>query len=223
MSMILNDVEIAPGATWREDVGKGDGCAFLPSLDVGSMELLGDLGRSSEGGIQSIKSSRLPVSGRSAKKGEGGIFIDAKLNALKIRSTKMELGEFSNPNGLPKLMVPPTGGSTGKWEGREAMGASETPRGGPRPAEALDFLPREADDASWARKGVNKGPIKDHDLFPDSGEGHPKGGMSCEKAAETMNTKVRYGSFGVDAVLFGEQNPDKFLSTSPPTMAPESR
>ena len=135
----------------------------------------------------------------------------------------MELGEFSNPNGLPKLVVPPTSGSTGKWEGREAMGTSETPRGGPRPAEALDFLPREADDASWARKGVNKGPIKDHDLLPDSGEGRSKGGMSCEKAAETMNTKVRYGSFGVDAVLFGEQDPNQFLSTSPATMAPESR
>jgi hypothetical protein len=47
--------------------------------------------------------------------------------------------------------------------------------------------------------------------------------MSCEKAAETMNTKVRYGSFGADAVLFGEQDPDKFLSTSPPTVAPEGR
>jgi hypothetical protein len=142
---------------------------------------------------------------------------------LKIRSTKVELGEFTNPNGLPKLMVPPASGPTGEWEGRETLGASEAPRRGPRPTEALNFLPREADDASWARERVDIGPIKDHNLFPDSSEGHPKGGMSCEKAAKTMDTKVRYGSFGVDAVLFGEQDPNQFLSTSPPPMAPEGR
>ena len=54
MSVVLSDIEIAPGANWRKDVREGDGCAFLPGLSVGSMELLGDLGRSSEGRIQSI-------------------------------------------------------------------------------------------------------------------------------------------------------------------------
>ena len=91
MGVVLSDIEITPGTDWGKDVGKGDGCAFLPGLVVGSVKLLGDLRRSSEGGIQSVKPSRLPVSGGSAKEREGGIFVDAKLNALKIRSTKVKL------------------------------------------------------------------------------------------------------------------------------------
>jgi hypothetical protein len=120
-------------------------------------------------------------------------------------------------------MVPPAGWPTGEWEGRETLGTGETPRRGPRPAEALNFLPREANDTSWAGEGVDIGPIKDHDLFPDSSEGCPKGGMSCEKAAKALDTKVRYGSFRVNAVLFGEQDPNKFLGASPPPVTPKSR
>jgi hypothetical protein len=221
MGMILNDIGVTPRTVWGKDVREGDGCAFLASLNVGCMELLGDLGRGSKDGMKGIDSGRLPVSGGSAEERESGVFVDAKLNALEIRTANMELGEFSHPNGLPKLVVPPTSGSTGKWEGREAMGASEAPRSGPGPAKTLDFLPREADDAAWARKGIDKGPIKDHDLLPDSGEGRSKSGVSCEQTTETVDTKIRNSSFGIDPMLFREEDPHKFLGTTTPTVAPE--
>ena len=91
VGMILNNCEVTPRTVWRMDVREGDGCAFLASLNVGCMELLGDLGRGSEDRMKSIDSGRLPVSGNSAKEGESGIFVDAKLNALKIRSAKVKL------------------------------------------------------------------------------------------------------------------------------------
>jgi hypothetical protein len=178
--MILNNCEVTPRTVWRMDVREGDGCAFLASLNVGCMELLGDLGGGSKDGVKGIDSGRLPVNGGSAEERESGIFVDAKLNALEIRTANVKLGELSHPNGLPELVIPPTSGATGKWKGREAMGASEAPRSGPGPAKTLDLLPREADNAAWAREGIDKGSIEDHHLFPDSGECRSKMGMSCE-------------------------------------------
>ena len=118
-------------------------------------------------------------------------------------------------------MVPPTSGATGEWKGREAMGASEAPRSGPGPAKTLDLLPREADNAAWAREGIDKGSIEDHHLFPDSGECRSKMGVSCKKATKAMDAKIRNSSFGVNPVLFGEEDPDKFLSPTSPTVTPE--
>ena len=67
VGMILNDSEVTPRTVWRVDVREGDGCAFLASLNVGCMELLGDLGRGSKDGMKGIDSGRLPVSGGSAE------------------------------------------------------------------------------------------------------------------------------------------------------------
>jgi hypothetical protein len=36
-----------------------------------------------------------------------------------------------------------------------------------------------------------------------------------------MDTKVRYGSLGVDPMLLRKENPHKFLGTTTPTVAPE--
>jgi len=89
MGIILNDCEIAPGTVWRVDIRKGDGSAFLSGLNIGSMELLGNLGGGGKDGLKGIDSGRLPVSGSSAEERQSGVFIDAKLNALEIRTANV--------------------------------------------------------------------------------------------------------------------------------------
>ena len=89
VGIILNDCEVTPGAVWRVDVRKGDGGAFLAGLNVGSIELLGDLGGGGKNGVKGIDSGGLPVNGSSAEERQSGVFIDAKLDALEIRTTNV--------------------------------------------------------------------------------------------------------------------------------------
>jgi hypothetical protein len=221
VGIILNNCEIAPGTDWRVDIRKGDGSAFLSGLYIGSMKLLGDLGGGGKNGMESVDSGGFPVNRSSTEERQGSFLINTKLDSLEIRTTNMEFREFSQTDGFAELMVPPSSGATGKWESREPIRASEAPRSGPGPAETLDLLPREADNATWAREGIDKGPIKDHYLLPDSGEGRSESGMSCEQTTEAVDTKIRNSSFGVDPMLFRKENPHKFLGTTAPTVAPE--
>ena len=89
VGIILNDCEVTPRAVWRVDVREGDGCASLAGLNVGSMELLGDLGGGSKDGVKGIDSGGLPINGGSAEERESGVFVDAKLDALEIRTTNV--------------------------------------------------------------------------------------------------------------------------------------
>jgi hypothetical protein len=89
VGIILNNCEVAPGAVWRVDIRKGDGSAFLAGLNIGSMELLGNLGGGGKDGLKGIDSGGLPVNGSSAEERQSGVLIDAKLNTLEIRTANV--------------------------------------------------------------------------------------------------------------------------------------
>ena len=115
------------------------------------MELLGDLGGGGKNRMKSIDSGRLPVSRGPAKERQGSFLVNAKLDSLKLGTTEMELRELPKTDAFANLMVPPTGRATSKWKGGQSIWTSGTPGGGRRPAEARGFLPRQSNDAAWAR------------------------------------------------------------------------
>jgi hypothetical protein len=115
------------------------------------VELLGNLGRSGKNSVKGINSGRLPISRGPAKERQSSVLVNTKLDSLKLGTTKMELRELPKTDAFAKLMVPPTGRATSKWQGGQSIWTSKTPGGGPRPAKALGFLPRQANDATWAR------------------------------------------------------------------------
>jgi len=115
------------------------------------MELLGDLGGGGKNGVKSVDSGRLSFVRGPAKEGQSSFLVNAKLDSLKLGTRKMELRELPKTDAFAKLVVPPTGRATNKWQGGQSIWTSKTPGGGPRPAKALGFLPRQANDATWAR------------------------------------------------------------------------
>jgi len=115
------------------------------------MELLGDLGGGGKNRMKSVDSGRLPIITGPAKEGQSSFLVNAKLDSLKLGTAKMELGKLPKTDGFAKLMIPPTSRTTGKWEGGQSVWTSKAPGGGPRPAEALGFLPRQTNDAAWTR------------------------------------------------------------------------
>jgi hypothetical protein len=185
------------------------------------MKLLGDLGGGGKDGMESINSGGFPVYRSSAKERQGSFLVNTKLDSLKLRTAKVKFRKFPQTDGFAELMVPPASGTTGKWESRQSVWTSKAPGSGPGPAEALGLLPRQANNATWTREGIDEHPIKNHNLLPNPGEGRSESGVSCKQATESMDTEIRDGSFGVDPMLFGEKNPHEFLGTTTPSVTPE--
>ena len=190
MGVVFNNRKIAPGTVWGKNVREWDWSAFFPGLGIRSMKLLGYFRGSGEDSLKGVDSSRLPISRGFAKKRQGCILVNAKLDSLELRSTEVKLGKLPNTEGFAELVVPPASGATGEREGRESIGTSETPGGGPGPAKALGFLPSQTDDATRAGDGINEDSIKDHDFLPDPCKGRPKARMAREKTARSVDTEV---------------------------------
>ena len=118
MGMVFDHGEIAPRAVRGEDLRERDGSAFFPGLDISSVELLGHFGGGGQDGVQGIDASRLPLFGGSAKEGEGGVFVNTKLNTVEFRSTEMKFGELTNSKRFAEFMVPPASGAASERKGR---------------------------------------------------------------------------------------------------------